>query len=218
MSDLLHDYFKRDLSEAEEDRLAEELSSSESSSSAFLKQAQAYYEKTLVNAPQTPFWKKPLFAFWGGVSATTLCFLLFLFVMGRGGNGSKPVPSLETKAAVISAPKTQSVAKTHLRQKVELTLPASSKPQAWQQGHTYSVWNVVIHQTANCLITIRVLDASGREVKALYAGFLKPGAWVFEWNGRDKAGRRVADGPYTIEAQSGKQTARKAINVGNTAP
>lgn len=217
MSDLLRDYFKRDLSEAEEERLSEELRSSESNSSVFLEQAQTYYEHTLSKAPQTPFWKRPLFAFLGGVLTTTFCFLIFLFLAGRGDHGSTPASTDETRATVPSAIQPRPVAKTPDRPKVELTL-SSSKPQAWQQGRTYNGWNVVVHQTAECLTTIRVLDAAGHEVKALYAGFLKPGAWVFEWDGRDKSGQRVAEGSYTIEAQSGKQTAQKAVHVGNTAP
>jgi Zn-dependent peptidase ImmA (M78 family) len=47
MSDLLKDYFKRDLSEAEEDRLSEELLASEENTDVFLKEARAFTERSL---------------------------------------------------------------------------------------------------------------------------------------------------------------------------
>jgi flagellar hook assembly protein FlgD len=97
--------------------------------------------------------------------------------------------------------------------RVELTMPATeaSSSLAWKEGAQYSKWSINVHQVSTRLVTIRIMDQNGTEVRALFAGVLGPGSWVFEWDGLGKDGQRMPEGPYTIEAQSGKDNARKII-------
>jgi flagellar hook assembly protein FlgD len=52
-------------------------------------------------------------------------------------------------------------------------------------------------------IVLRLIDASGRAVRALQSGVMEAGAHRTEWDGRDDSGNRVASGTYWIELSGG---------------
>jgi hypothetical protein len=51
-------------------------------------------------------------------------------------------------------------------------------------------------------VQIKVLDLSGRQVRALAAGHFPAGDHTVEWNGRDDAGRSLASGSYLIQCRT----------------
>jgi len=216
MSDLLKDYFKRDLSEAEEDRLSEELLASEENTDVFLKEARAYYEKAVPSAARPPFWRPALLGFLSGAALTAA---LFVWFTPRSEAPRMDTPTVVAQTKVEPPPRPESRRKTTAEdRKVELTLPAptASGPQTWDAGQRYSRWNGVVHQKVGRLVTIRILGAQDQEVRLLFAGFLQPGSWVFEWDGRNKDNVPTPAGSYFIEAQSGKDRVRKAVQIEST--
>lgn len=54
--------------------------------------------------------------------------------------------------------------------------------------------------TAPVRLRLRVADFDGRTVRVLFDGERSPGALQRRWDGRDRAGRAVAPGPYRVEA------------------
>jgi N-acetylmuramoyl-L-alanine amidase len=57
---------------------------------------------------------------------------------------------------------------------------------------------VTLAQPAHVLL--RITDFDGRTVRVLFDGDRGPGALQRRWKGQDRAGRRVAAGPYRVEA------------------
>ncbi|MEJ2545139.1 MAG: lamin tail domain-containing protein, partial [Calditrichaceae bacterium] len=51
-------------------------------------------------------------------------------------------------------------------------------------------------------VEIKIFDASGREVKTVTSGFVKPGIYKILWNGTNHAGNKVSTGIYFITMQA----------------
>lgn len=60
-------------------------------------------------------------------------------------------------------------------------------------------------------VSVAVVDAGGRQVRALAHGVLEAGTHVLEWDGRDAARAAVAAGVYFVEARIGGET--RAVRV-----
>ena len=56
-------------------------------------------------------------------------------------------------------------------------------------------------------VQVRVYDVRGREVVKLVDESLPAGEHDVIWEGRDAAGRRVADGPYVVELRDAQRRA-----------
>jgi hypothetical protein len=66
------------------------------------------------------------------------------------------------------------------------------------------------------LISVKILDVSGRVVRDLFNGrypYVDPGEFSLTWDGRDDAGTRVAAGVYLarVEGQGGRRTTRVVV-------
>jgi len=63
-------------------------------------------------------------------------------------------------------------------------------------------------------LSLSIYDRSGRKVTSLFSGLAQPGVRTADWNGRDDAGRRVAQGVYFWRLESETATlTRKAIRI-----
>ncbi|MBN2201743.1 T9SS type A sorting domain-containing protein, partial [bacterium] len=63
-------------------------------------------------------------------------------------------------------------------------------------------------------VSIRVLDAYGRETAVLFEGRKSAGEFRIEWNGRDGSGMDAASGLYIIRMTAGDRTSsKKALKI-----
>jgi hypothetical protein len=62
-------------------------------------------------------------------------------------------------------------------------------------------------------VTVDVYDARGRRVARLDRGTLGAGSHALSWDGRDGAGRLVANGTYFLVARGGGQTSRAKVTL-----
>jgi flagellar hook assembly protein FlgD len=63
------------------------------------------------------------------------------------------------------------------------------------------------------LVSVRVYDAMGREVRTLHAGVLEAGTWSFTWDGKAEDGSPASPGRYRLETRSGATTLVKDLEV-----
>ena len=71
-------------------------------------------------------------------------------------------------------------------------------------------------EEAATAVTITVNDAAGKPVRTIALGARQPGIATFEWDGKDDAGRLLADGDYTfaVTALNGaKPAASRSLTV-----
>ena len=73
--------------------------------------------------------------------------------------------------------------------------------------------SVVVQAHQASLVTVRILDPSGREIRVLYAGVVQPGEWSFQWDGLLSGGQAAPPSDYQIEVQSGSSRQLKKVRL-----
>ena len=117
-----------------------------------------------------------------------------------------PPPEIAAPAQVPTAMPAAGTAQT-------LAHWAAAKPRPAQTQTEGDELSVVVATAERSLVTVRVLDAAGHEVRALYTGFVDPGHWAFQWDGRLGDGQPAAPGDYLIDVQSGSSHQTKNLHV-----
>jgi len=80
----------------------------------------------------------------------------------------------------------------------------------------YSNLGVLVQQAVEGPVSVRVLDGANRPKMVIFQGNLKPGEWVFNWDGHYPDGRLLEEGFYEVEVASGSVTQKRRISI--TAP
>ena len=80
----------------------------------------------------------------------------------------------------------------------------------------YSNLGVLVQQAIEGPVSVLVLDGAGRRKMVIFQGNLKPGEWVFNWDGHYPDGRLLEEGFYEVEVASGSVTQKRRISI--TAP
>ena len=225
MEDLLKAFFERDLSEAEERQLDSLLESSSQDAFQFLEIAKALYLQTGLPNPEnpptggggSPPWSAGPKILWSLFTGALITGSVWWASerYGLSPEHSLPVPNVTVIAPVLKTDPFPPPQKVHsaVRKDVPLMPPATVQPQPYVAGKKYEGLSVIIKQAATGLMTVRILDAQGREVRLLYANILDPGEWNFSWDGRQQDGRWAEAGDYQVETQSGKTVLRKEIKI-----
>lgn len=235
MADLMKEFFRRDLTDNEEQSLADLLAASPRHSMRFAELARRAYRKTGLpdeggsgNGPFGPL--KPMLPFvWRGLLLmVTIGLTLYLFLetlhLLQAPAASVPVPVIRAAAHKGTVPTTL---QTHPGRQPERTaasslhLPLSSpaakpsmiQPVAYDPAMRYEGLNIMVEQKKPGLVTVRALDASQREVRLLFVGMLKPGKWDFQWDGKLENGTPAGPGAYSIEVQSNGQAQTREIII-----
>jgi flagellar hook assembly protein FlgD len=79
-----------------------------------------------------------------------------------------------------------------------------------QEGQELSV---LVDAPQKTLVTVRILDAGGKELRALYTGFVEAGHWNFKWDGLLENGQPAGAGEYRIDVQTGAAHQTKDIRL-----
>lgn len=215
MNDLKRDYFHRDLTEAEEESLGREIAASPEAALRFAEEARLSFEATGLPAPRLP--REP----WAPGPAFMVAVLAgVLGVMVVGGvwlvhQAQKPDPTalsvpVESTASSLPSLEPESPAQAQAGSKVSAFItPLPASP-----GARYEGLDVLVQRPSPGLVTVRVLDDQGREVRALYAGILQSGVWRFTWDGKVKAGLPAPPGSYRVEVQSGSDRHSREVKLG----
>jgi len=227
-NDLSKEFFERDLTEAEENQLAEQISASPESAMQFADRAQAAYKATGLPKPN---WNGTSHHVGKSILGSSLLLRGFLACALVGGaawwlTSQSKTPSVSvssqvapavvesTNQVVVEEEVAQPIAAAEEIAPVEaLKPPGMVKPQAYSSNRKYEGLNVIVSQEKAGLVTVRVLDENHKEVRLLYAGMIQPGDWTFTWEGRAENGAAATPGVYLVETQSGRTVLQKRVQL-----
>jgi hypothetical protein len=211
MADLIQEFFERELSGPEADSLGTLLQESPDAALRFEGLLENHYLSTGLPLPQLPASLQSLPLSPGGMG-TIGGWKLFALLMAAGAG----------LAVWKYWPQSQALpAKAVLAPITSISQPAFSAPAKPLPVHPRKVdpmavgeeLSVVVGAAEKTLVTVRVLDAEGKEVRDLYTGFIQPGHWSFQWDGLLSAGAPAPTGAYRIEVQTGALRQIKDVHI-----
>lgn len=210
MVDLIQAYFERDLTEAEAGELESLLKNSSEDASRFADLSEKAYQATGLLPHE---WSgKPLSIPRIGGMGSGWKLWLALGVTGLGALiwhwNTQPSSIVSIPQSVPTDLKVQSLSVPKPKVAAEKTQPLPDTRQL--VGDKLSV---LVETEQSSLVTVRILDAQGREVRALYAGVLDPGKRVFQWDGLLADGKPALNGSYQIQVQNGARLLSKTVSV-----
>jgi hypothetical protein len=202
MADLIHEFFERELSETESAVLSEQLRLSADESLRFEGLLESHYLATGLPLPELPASLQNLPLNPGGLSSalSLKLFAVLIAAMGLGYAVYKFWPSPAVAPEAVLEP-VVSVSQSQPSAVITKLLPV--QPKAVSPTETGEELSVVVGAQEKTLVTVRILNQQGREVRDLYTGFVQPGHWSFQWDGDLSAGVPAPAGDYQIDVQSG---------------
>lgn len=227
----MKEYFKRDLTDKEEDLLARQLAESPKTSLKFARLAEIAYLQTGLPHVGTRGGGPGHGLGAGGSGATMTLKVLTALVAGGSAvvyfvrTQSPPTivlqpqatPFVQTQKVIPEITMVQRVTPTIAFSPKTSFLPPSFRgivqPEAYDPSVKYEGLDLVIERKTTGLVTLRVLDANKNEIRLLYVGLLKPGQWRFQWDGKQEKGGWVPPGNYQIQVLSGAITLTKQIAI-----
>lgn len=228
MNYLLREYFDRDLSLDELDRLEALLEGPEENAGRFAEYAAVFCASLgILHPPKVR--RLPRFRWrWSGaliLTATVAAALLWRIrqqpplppaqppvVMATPATiavrpsvpSSKPSPARE---AVPSAPASVQAP----RPRMSATVQTRPVPNPWPTEQIFDGLWLSIVMPEEGIVTLRVLDPRGHVLRNLFAGVMDAGMNRLQWDGLDDRGRQVEPGEYTVEVWQGGY--RRNVNV-----
>ena len=218
MVDLVQEFFKRDLSVAEQESLSKLLEGSPEAALSYENLLEQNYLATGLPQPTLPQGLHSLPRIggggpmvWSGAAKILLAVLALggavLWKFWSAGKAeismAAPPPSVQQ---TIDNPLTEPV--NHGLKKPVRVEPQASGPV--QEGQELSV---VVNAPKKSLVTVRILDQAGKEIRVLYTGFVEAGRWNFQWDGLLGNGEAADAGEYRIDVQTGAAHQAKDIRV-----
>jgi hypothetical protein len=234
---LMKEFFKRDLTEAEEEQLARELATGPKKSLRFARLAEIAYLQTGLPHPSGGAGGASGSGLGGsGLGGSMTLKVIAALMVGSASvvyyvnTQSSPVqttlpkalPALQEKMTPSLAPKpllnsqvpSQKVGSTFFPAPLATTQPLGMvQPEAYNPDTKYDGLELVVERQTVGLVTLRVVDAAQKEIRLLYVGVLKPGKWSFQWEGKMENGDLAQPGTYQVEVQSGSVTLHKQIVI-----
>jgi hypothetical protein len=217
MADLVQEFFKRDLSEAEQEALSKLLESSPEAASNYERLLEQNYLATGLPQPTLPKGLQSLpHPGAGGITSLGGSIKIFLVVLAAAGVALwRYWPQTKVE---ITTPLQQPVQQVLEERQTVHVKPAEKNPAPVQpalappnqEGQELSV---VVDAPQRSLVTVRILDPAGKEVRALYTGFVEPGRWNFKWDGLLGNGEAAGAGDYRIDVQTGAAHQTKDIRI-----
>lgn len=210
MSNLVEEFFKRDLTEAEAQELEGLLEKSPEDSLRFGQNLEQQYLSLGLTVPAIPGHFGPALpkAGWGLLKSLLAAATLT-------GAGLLAWTLWPKPAAVISVPSPKTaLPQTLSRPKAKLPAPPVEILQRLtgtsQEGNRLSV---VVELDHAAPVQVRIFDPFNREVRALYQGNLQAGKWSIHWDGLLTDGSKAPSGNYRIQVQSGTTEMSKNVVI-----
>ena len=233
MADLLMDFFERDLTDVEDQALADSIASSPPQSLRFAELARdAYLQTGLPNEDGSngSSGSGTSLRLWGPITLKIILllsasgFLLFSIyrLLHEPPSPSSALALTVVKKIAPSLPNpvfSKAPALSPLKKAatypppLPLTKVGMVKPMAYDLSQKYEGLDIMVEQKNAGLVTVRALNSSGREIRLLFAGMLKQGKWDFQWDGKLDSGPLAQPGTYRVEVQSGKDILSKEVVI-----
>jgi len=214
MVDLVQAFFERELSESEADLLGKLLRESPDSALRFEGLLETHYLATGLPSPQLPSSLQKLAPAAGKLGALGWAGLVVAVAAGVGLLAWKFWPVSEIAQPAIIQPLAPAARAKALAPKIimkTLSAPVRTAPTA--PSAVGEELSVVVDTPEKSLVTVRVLNAAGQEVRHLFTGFVDPGQRSFQWDGNLSAGEPAPAGSYKIDVQTGASHQTKDIRV-----
>ncbi len=215
MVDLIQAFFERELSESEADLLGKLLQESPDSALRFEGLLETHYLATGLPLPELPGSLQKWAPAAGKLGALGWAGLAAAVAAGVGLLVWKfwPVSEIVQPAAPQPLAPMAPVSRV-LEPKVILKSPSAPvHSEATAPSAEGEELSVVVDTREKSLVTVRVLDAAGQEVRHLFTGFVEPGQRAFQWDGNLSAGEPAPAGNYRIDVQTGDSHQTKAIRL-----
>jgi hypothetical protein len=218
---LLDEYFKRDLTEPEEEELAQRLSSMPEDTRRFVELMETHYRS--LGLPDPEWTEGPLPSFFPKSGfrpfRILLCALLFLFLAWTGYSLYRWLLRTETPSTTPLTPqptRSHEPSKSQTSEKSKPVKKHSSvpSPQMGPSGKIHEELSVVVTHPQSGLVTVKVIDPQGKEIQILYAGILPAGKRIFTWDGKDMNGSVATPGVYYLIVTSGSKVLRQEVHLG----
>lgn len=211
MTDLIQEFFTRDLNESEHEELSKLLEKSPDAALRYEKLVEQNYLATGLPQPTLPQSLQSLPQGEGWVSRVGWAKFAAVGMVILGGALWKfwtefkteyPLPSPQVQALQVPHPIISVVKK-----------PVSTRSLAIEPIQGGQELSVVVDVPNKSLVTVRILDAGGREIRNLHTGFVDPGRVTFQWDGLLENGESASTGFYRIDVQSGVTHLSKGIQI-----
>jgi hypothetical protein len=202
MSDLLKDYFGRDLSDAEFEALGKALEASPEDALRFAAQAEKAYATTGLPKPVYPkkgIKIKPMAVLAAGAFAGALGLAAWLFFSPSSCTQARSLPSFV---------ETQPLEKESARkQEIKERLVAPSMEAYLVQGRQGEMLQVVVSNPQPAHADLRLSSVEGKRIHTLHKGSLAAGRHAFTWAAPGKAAK------YRLEMDCGGKHISKMVKV-----
>jgi hypothetical protein len=232
-TDLLKEFFERDLTDAEEEQLSKQLSESTQNSMKFAKHAKSFYLKTGLPNPASHVGHLGHLGHLGHVVGSSMTLKVIGGLIAGGAIVATlhvvtkpavqtipaPVPTVISAPTIMPAKVATPTTPKPTPPKAQATsfkapsTPNMVKPIAYDPRIKYEGLDLIVERQTAGLVTIRVLDSAKKEVRLLFAGLLNKGKWTFQWDGRLSNDDYAQPGTYQIQVQSGKEVLAKEITL-----
>lgn len=235
---LVEEYFKRDLSAAEEAQLAKLLAGSPEAALKIAEGMAGLYRQGGQAEPSWP--ERPLpTGRWRGAGPWIKLSLLVLLnlglialavhLLGTLLQTRTPVPAASVTVEYALSPQAEPRRKT-----ARVAIPPQAGPAASATlphvlppplpapqtapalpiiGRQFEQLSVVVDNPQEGLATVKVFDSSHNLVRRLYTGILPAGKQTLTWDGRTDQGGTAPPGTYRLEVQSGDNMIRSTVHV-----
>jgi hypothetical protein len=236
MADLLKEYFKRDLTDAEDQKLAKQLAASPRAALRFARLAQVAYVQTglpkpsahgahaghaahaahTVSGTATHFIAPVAVKIASALlvtAATTLVVLNHRAPAPQEKPAPTPIPVVQPSVTLKPSPIPTPVPFHPSPTPSPTPARGMVQPLAFDPLQKYSGLDMMVQKVSPGLVTVRILDGSGNEIRLLFAGMLEQGKWEFQWDGKRTDGSLVEPGLYQAQVESDGQTLTKEIKI-----
>ena len=210
MTNLVNEFFNRNLTEAEGQNLEELLGKSPEEALRFGEKMKQEYLSMGLPVPTIP---KNFGLPHPALSLTKLALLAATFSGGLLAWSLWPKTTLETSQTAVPLEKVV-IPATLSRPKVSLPPPPIDIPQrltaSMAEGNRLSV---VVELDKPAPVEVCILDPKEQTVRTLYQGSLAPGKWSIRWDGLLSDGSQAPTGDYRIRVKSGITEMSKNVSI-----
>ncbi len=210
MTNLVNEFFSRNLTEAEAQSLEDLLGNSSEEALRFGEKMKQEYLAMGLPVPMIP---KNFGLPHPALSLTKLALLATTFSAGILAWSLWPKAVLETAQTATPLEKVV-IPATLSRPKVILPPPPLQVPQrltgSTAEGNRLSV---VVELDKPAPVEVCILDPKEQTVRTLYQGSLAPGKWSIRWDGLLSDGSQAPTGDYRIRVKSGATEMSKNVSI-----
>jgi hypothetical protein len=205
MTNLVEEFFKRDLSETEAQALEDLLETSSGDAMRFGAKLRGEYLSLGLPDPQTP---SPSMATASHSLTWVKAFLLTAAFAGLAATAWR----FSSKPAIVPIP--HAVALPIItRHREALPPPPVAIPERLTSTAEGNRLSVVVELGKAAPVKVSILGPNHQTVRALYDGNLQPGKWSLHWDGLLDDGSKAPAGDYHIQVRSGSSEMSKTVSI-----